>query len=128
VYVWGLSWCCAADDDDDADTTVNADAAAEKPASSKPKVEQWTAAQVAEWLRSLGDQIGETDDVVKRFTEDEVDGRCVGAMLCVVNDTWRHDARSTLLLLDKADLVRLGVVKIGPQKKLTKAIEELKSK
>jgi hypothetical protein len=57
---------------------VNADAAAEKPASSKPKVEQWTAAQVAEWLRSLGDQIGETDDVVKRFTEDEVDGRCVG--------------------------------------------------
>lgn len=50
-------------------------------------------------------QIENVDELVRRFKGDDIDG-------------------SALTMLDKADLVRLGVVKVGHQKKFLKALSD----
>lgn len=90
--------------DEDGD---EADSGAAGSQSSRPaNVEQWTCDDVAAWLRSL-DLFPDVDELVASFAADEIDG-------------------SALAMLDKADVVRLGIVKIGFQKKFFKAVQALK--
>jgi hypothetical protein len=80
------------------------------PAHAAPveKVDTWSVERVATWLRSLADQIPDAADVAANFERDQIDG-------------------SSLIMLDKADIVRLGLTKIGPQKKFFKLVDELKA-
>jgi hypothetical protein len=71
------------------------------PTRDKPpveKVDTWSVQRVAEWMRGLGDQFPECAELAANLERDMVDG-------------------ASLIVLDKADVVRLGVTKIGLQKK-----------
>jgi hypothetical protein len=77
-------------------------------AAAVEKVDTWSVERVATWLRSLADQIPDAADVAANFERDQIDG-------------------PSLVMLDKADIVRLGLTKIGPQKKFFKLVDELKA-
>eukprot|EP01108_Squamamoeba_japonica_P007078 TRINITY_DN588_c0_g1_i1.p1 TRINITY_DN588_c0_g1~~TRINITY_DN588_c0_g1_i1.p1 ORF type:complete len:316 (-),score=196.12 TRINITY_DN588_c0_g1_i1:8-955(-) len=92
-------------DSDEEDDTV-ADSAPAAPAVAD-KVDKWSTERVADWLREeLGDTISNIDDVCNNFLEDDIDG-------------------VALPMLDKADLVRLGITKIGQQKKFFLCVKTL---
>ena len=94
------------DDDDEGDGDGDGGDANAAKAPEKPSLDKWSTDQVVEWLRSKADLFPNIDDIVQRFVEDDIDG-------------------VALPMLEKSDLIRLGIVKIGQQKKWYRAVEEL---
>jgi len=75
------------------------------PSPPSNTVESWDVQRVAEWIRGMAESLPEANEIATNFERDLVDG-------------------ASLVALDKADFVRLGVAKIGVQKKLMKAIDD----
>lgn len=95
-------------DGGEANAVLSPDDADAVPKAPVEKVDTWSVQRVAEWMRGLGDQFPECAEIAANLERDMVDG-------------------ASLIVLDKADVVRLGVTKIGLQKKFFKLVDDLKA-